>query len=186
MNNQKLEGLLKGDRVVIQELYDTAFSSVRNYVLKNSGQLTDAEDVFQEALVILFRKGNQKGFELSCELSTYIYAVGRNIWLDRLRRTGKYTTMTIDEGYKDEASDAIEVIHESEKKYLFQKHFSKLADECQKLLKLFFEGKSMKAIMTVMGYRDEVHARKRKFICKEHLVDAIKKDSTFIELFNGT
>lgn len=181
MSKNQLNGLLSGDKRVIQNIYDTTFLSIKKYILKNSGQLEDAEDVFQESLVVLFRKANQGKIELTCSLSTYIYSISRYIWLDRLRRRRKILNVAIDEDQVVDSFDLIEEIHINERRYLFQKHFSALHVECQKLLTFFFESKSMNEIAIAMGYKDDVYARKRKFRCKDHLVRSIKKDSNFSE-----
>lgn len=180
---ETLRLLSKGDRSVIAELYDSIFPKIKRYILNNSGGLSDAEDTFQEALVVIFRKLKEGNLSLTCSLTTYIYSICRNIWLDRLRRTKKFTALSAhEEEYVELGEDTIETIHQNERNNLFQKHFLKMKKDCQEVLKLFMEGVSMKQISIDMGYGNEEYARKKKYMCKKNLVNNIKKDPLFSEL----
>lgn len=181
-----LQLIVKGDRTTISRLYDDCFPAIKQLVLKNTGEIEDAEDVFQEALVVVYRKANAGKLELNCALNTFIYAICRNIWLDRLRRLGRTVGIISDyDQLADLDDDVLATIHKNEQYALFQKHFRNLSDGCQKLLTLFFEGNDMKSITKHMGFGSELYARKRKFQCKEKLVSTIINDPDYIELKNG-
>lgn len=181
-----LKLIVNGDRKTLTAVYHDCFPAILQLVLKNSGEFEDAEDVFQEALVVLYRKAKENSFELHCSLSTYLYSVCRYMWLDRLRKQSK--TIGIIDGEQEivDLDNGIEeTIDQNEKYALYQKHFQTIGEGCQKLLKLFFEGKNMKMITQIMGFGSEQYARKRKFNCKEKLVNNIKSDPLFDELKHG-
>lgn len=186
MTSQHLKNILEGDTSSIQELYSSIFQSVKNFVLKNSGQVMDAEDIFQEALVILFRISKREDFKLSCSLETYIYSICRNIWLDRLRRKSKYIYQELDDNHEEVTLDIVDVIQLNERNNLYQRHFLLLKEDCKKVLEMFFEGSSMLQIKEAMGYSSEKYARKRKFLCKNFLVDSIKKDGLYKEFSSNS
>ena len=71
------------------------------------------------------------------------------------------------------------MVEKNEKYGLYQKHFNTLSTDCQKLLQLFFEKVPLKEIAGLMGYKSEKYAKKRKFKCKELLVNRIKQDTEF-------
>lgn len=185
-DHKLFQSILEGDTKTLISLYNECFPAIKQLLLKNSGQLEDAEDVFQEALVVVFRKIKNNSLVLSCSLSTYVYSICRNMWLDRLRRTGRETGI-IDGGeeFVDIDNDTIETIYLNDRYTLYQKHFHLLGDGCKKLLKLFFEGQSMKMITKHMGFGSEQYTRKRKFNCKEKLISSIKSDSLYAELVAG-
>lgn len=181
-----LQLFLRGDKKTIEEMYDKIYPTIRRYVLKNSGREADAEDMFQEALVVLYRKLKEGELALSCSLATYIYSISRNIWLDRLRRAQRQAPLNVDEvEFVELNEDVLQTIHENERNLIFQKHFNTLAVQCQKVLKLFFEGSSMKEISEELGYKNEEYARKKKYLCKKNLISNIKKDPSFKELAEG-
>ena len=65
------------------QLYKTYFSMVNRFVLNNSGQTEDAEDLFQDTMLVLIEKLRQDNFELTASIKTYIMAIAKNIWLKK-------------------------------------------------------------------------------------------------------
>jgi len=178
--------IVKGDTNTINQLYQKCFPAIRQLIVNNSGLLEDAEDVFQEALVVLYRKIKSNTLVLNCALSTYIYSICRNMWLDRLRRQSR--TVGVIDGNReivDLNDDTVEKMYQNDRYRLYQKHFKRVGEGCKKLLTLFFEGKSMKLITKTLGFGSEQYTRKRKFLCKEKLVNNIKGDPLYNELKQG-
>ncbi|MFA4864355.1 MAG: hypothetical protein WC605_11375, partial [Bacteroidales bacterium] len=68
---------------------------------------------------------------------------------------------------------------EHEKYRLFQQHFLKLSEDCQKILQLFLGKTSLKEIAEIMGFKTEKYAKTRKFMCKEKLKNSIINDPNF-------
>ena len=92
--NNIVTGIKKGDSETLHAIYKDHFGMIRNLVMKNSGSESDAEDVFQDALVVLFKKFNHSKFNLTVKFKTYFYSVCRNIWLTELKkRGGKWARM---------------------------------------------------------------------------------------------
>jgi len=52
---------------------------------------------------------------------------------------------------------------------------------CRQVLELYTQGKKVKEIAKIMGFKSEGYARKRKFKCKEQLINRIKQDSRYEE-----
>src|SRR5512138_2824692 len=84
-----IKGLKQKNEACIRYLYKEYFPMVLFMVEKNNGVYEDAEDVFQDGLVVLYKKLKQDKIRLSCTVKTFLYSVCRNIWLRRLARKGK-------------------------------------------------------------------------------------------------
>lgn len=176
------QGLIAGDEKVIKIFYAENLPKIRSYILKNSGNKADAEDVFQDALVFTYQKLKKDSLNLSCSLSTYVFAVSRNLWMNTLRKRRKIVpNVKIVDISEDLNMSIIEVINNMDKQSLYQKSFLKLGDTCQSILLHFFSGKSMAKISELMDY-SEGYARKKKFECKESLVEIITADPLYKEL----
>jgi RNA polymerase sigma factor (sigma-70 family) len=177
-----LEVLRTNDRKGIHELYEQFLPRIVKYVVANQGREEEARDIFQEAILIIFKKAKDKDFKLSAAFFTYLYAVCRNLWLKRLEKKGK---MRVTDSEIPELMDESEwelVIEEEERYRLFRSKFQSLSENCQQLLSLFFKKTPMKEIAEIMGFASVQYAKKRKFQCKEHLVALVRNDERYSNL----
>ena len=77
------------DEKAVYLLYRDYFSTVEKYIVMNSGSKEDAEDIFQEAVLILLVKVSAESFLLSASLKTFLFSICRNLWLKQLRNTSR-------------------------------------------------------------------------------------------------
>ena len=180
-----LEGIAAGDEAIIKTFYKKNLPYIRQYVLHNSGNEEDVEDVFQDALVFVYQKLKTGSLELHASLRTYFYAVCKNMWRNRLRRNKKFVVTKEVANIPEQLNiTVIEELTYRERQQVYRKYFLKLNDSCRQVLTLVFEGKSMKEIAKVTGY-SEGYTRKKKFECKRSLIEMIEKDSVYRELIAG-
>ncbi len=182
----ELELLKSGDKKCIEAVYKESFSSISNWVKKNSGTEKEAEDVFQDAIVAVYQKSKEEGFQLSCKLSTFIFGVAKKIWLYRLRSKGRFVHTENDftdiSEFEDLRADQLMIQSEIEKVY--KRGFDRLSEECKTILTHFFNGLSMNQIMDKLGLANEGVTRKKKFRCKNELVKLVESDPLYPELAN--
>lgn len=172
-----IEGIGSKDHEKIGFLYRNYFESIQRLIFKNSGYAEDAEDIFQDALVIIYKKIKNKDLKLSCSLKTFMYAICRNLWLQKLQKKENRTDSFSD--VEDENSKPFELnedFAEHEKYNLYQKHFMKLSEDCQKVLRLFLKKTSLKEIASIMGFSSVDYTKTRKYLCKKNLKERILND----------
>jgi RNA polymerase sigma factor, sigma-70 family len=183
-DEKMLRGLLNSDRQAIMEVYDLALPAVIHWVKENSGTEADARDIFQEAILALFQKLEKGEVRLTCTLKSFLRIICRNLWLARLRNRRKVQVTPLEQIENVELdNDLMQSIAQSERAQLFFHHFDALGDNCRKILQWFFDKVPMKTIAERLD-SSESYIKKRKFICKEKLVKAIKADAKFDELKN--
>lgn len=87
MTDQDIVNLIRNNKYspVMKNLY-AYLPVVKKFVLKNNGTRQEAEDIFQEGLVIFCNKINKTDFLLTCSINTYLYSVCKLLWLDELKR----------------------------------------------------------------------------------------------------
>ncbi|MFC5045202.1 RNA polymerase sigma factor [Aquimarina hainanensis] len=177
-----LTGIIAGDETVIKSFYKNNIPYIKGYVLKNSGNEQDVEDVFQDAIVFVYQKFKTDPLDIRYSLKTYFYAVCKNIWRNRLRKNKrlqfKEEPLMISEITEQSIQEELE---KKEQESLYRKYFLQLGDRCLEVLNLVFEGKSMREISTITGY-SEGYARKKKFECKKRLLEMIENDPMYDEL----
>ena len=182
-DEQILKGILRHDNLILQYIYKQYYYNINYFIRKNQGSEDDASDIFQEAIIIIYRKikENDLIFEKS-SFKSYLFSVCRFLWLKQLeKRRIEKEKLNDTLPYQDDLYDdnLNELVEKNERYGLYQKHFSTLSTDCQKLLQLFFEKVPLKEIAKVMGYKSEKYAKKRKYKCKELLISRIKQDAEF-------
>lgn len=174
-----VEGLRLRSDLIIRYIYQELFPMIKYLVMSNSGSEEDAEDIFQDGLVIVFKKIRARELELSSSFRTYLYSICRNLWLTKLKQKNRYIREFSDiEEFKDitYGKDQQQDEAEHEKYRLYQQHFHTLGEDCKKILMLFMKKIPLKEIASEMGYKTEKYAKTRKYLCKEELKRRIIND----------
>lgn len=181
-----IAGIKAQNERVLSYIYREYLPSVRNFLILNNINQEEASDIFQDALIIIYRKVREGDLKLSCEFKTYLISVARNLLLNSIRKKNRELKLSDEYSYFEELDDSYDDIVSDHIKYkLFINHLNLLDDKCKKLLNLFLEGRSLRWIAFRMGFLNEQYAKKRKFLCKEKLVKNIQNDPIFKELSNN-
>lgn len=170
-DEQLLAQLRKGDNGAFEVLYRSYFRMILHFVLNNSGSEDDANDLFQDGVVVLFEKVQDDRFELTAALKTYLYSVCRNLWLKKLTRHKKKFTRLQD--FEDflEVEDTLDEKQQQEKQLThLEDCLQKLGDPCRTLLTQFYYLKrSMQEIAEDLGYTNAANAKNQKYKCLQRL-----------------
>lgn len=176
---QLLEGIAQNNRKITALVYSEHFKNVKAYILSRGGDLEQAQDVFQEAMTVLFQKAQDESFRLTCKISTYLIAVSKYIWYKKLEHQSKHTEIlwTDDEGETSSRLDHIpyqeDIQNHLEKEQQYAKlaaSLDRLGGPCSALLKAFyFEQKNMQEIAKRFGYTNSENAKTQKYKCLSRL-----------------
>jgi RNA polymerase sigma factor (sigma-70 family) len=156
----------------IRYLYRTQFRQTVAYIKKNSGTEEDAEDIFQELVLLFIEILKKDKFRGESSVSTFLYALTRNIWLNELNRKAKSKRRDeIFENEKDEADlDVSHLIADRETKMQLMRVVDKLGETCKKiLLAFYFENLAIKEILKTLNYENEQVVRNKKSKCLKQL-----------------
>ncbi len=172
-----IERIRNGDERALVDLYHSNIIMVRKYVLDNSGRPEDAEDMLQDALIVLWENVCHKSFDLTSKISTYIYSVVRNKWLREInkRKVGKVTT--VDDNLADaEPLDALKTVIRSEEFQVILNNINNLGPTCRKVLTMFYlEERGMEDIARALNFSNTDVAKAKKWQCKKELEALVKK-----------
>lgn len=187
-NLELLNGILRNDTIVLQFIYKNFYSKINFFIKKNNGDDDDANDIFQEAIIIIYRKLKANELALDCTFETYLYSICRFLWLKQLeKRKIEKENIKDNHEFNDEIyDDSLEKVTDLNDRYrLYQKHFANLGKDCQKILQLYFDKVPLKTIAQMMGFKSEKYAKKRKFSCKEYLIKSVKQDLEYKNILSG-
>ena len=169
-----LEGLAKGEHTSIETFYRLYHPVLIKWMLNRGGLEADAEDVFQEALLVIYEKAKSEEFCLTCKLSTYLFAVSKRLWYKKLQQHNALS-LTEEESNLSAMPDNIEndlqEYFEKEQKLERLDHaLNQLGSPCKALLKAFYEEqKNMQEIARQFKYTNAENAKTQKYKCLNRL-----------------
>jgi len=80
-----LDDLKGSNQKAFAVLYKLYYPTIKLFVLRNSGQEADAEDLFQDAMIILVEKLRKQEFYLTASLKNYVVAIVKHLWFKKMR-----------------------------------------------------------------------------------------------------
>ena len=172
-----ITGVRNQDDKVLNWLYDNYFQSVRNHVLNNSGSDDDVSDVFQDAIIVLYNQITEDKLRLTSDLKGYFFGIARNVWNSQLRKKQKTIELEFDLPEEEETEDQSDPTLER----IISRVFQRLKPDQQMVLNLFSDGHSYEDIAMKLNLKNEVYARRKKYLCKEALLELIKEDPEYQE-----
>lgn len=180
-----ISGILENKKDVLSFLYEYNFESLNKIIIKQGGTRKDSEDVFHDALMILFLKIKNGELKLTSSLHTYLQAIARNFWKRRVE-AGLHKSILIDETFSilNEELNLEEEFKQIERRKLYLRHMTELPDDCQRLIKLIVQGLTLQEITDVMNYNSIEFTKTKRFRCKVMLMKKIISDPLFKELRN--
>ena len=173
-----IEQIRSEENTSFELLYKFYFPSIAYHIKQNAGSKEDAEDIFQEAIVVLLQKVRQDNFILTSSLKTYLFAIAKNLWLKRLRDEELVSLEDEDlvlvlPGAEAEIFE-IETQLEKSDEQKVQTWLEKITENCQRILKaIFFYEEPMDSLMKKMGWKNKHTAANQKYKC----IEQVKKES---------
>ena len=183
-----IEGLRQRKRTCIDYLYQEFYPVIRHYVQQNSGNHQDVEDLFQDTLLVLYKRSMIQPFNLECSLKTYFMSICKNLWLQRLERKYRLLYQADCEAHENQGEYTFEdqeLRDENlEQQRLFYKNLMLLPMECRRLLQLYCLKIPYKEIARLLKYKDEIYVKTRKYSCKQLLRRKIMNDPEYQQFLN--
>lgn len=183
MQNERsfIQGFLRGDPEVLSNIYTNTFPHIRTYILSRGGDKSDVEDIFHDALVLLFVKLKEDKLQVR-SFEKYLFTVCRNRW--RRQNAGKRVTNLDGITLVSEELDNASFYIEQQQWELYKEKFEALSGQCKEILLLLLKKTSYADIVKKFNYASQVVARQRVFKCKSRLTKLIKSDNRYRNLKN--
>jgi RNA polymerase sigma factor (sigma-70 family) len=170
----------------ISYLYNAYFDNLTNFIRVNKGSQQDAEDIFQEMILVfidLVQKGKFRG---ESSIKTFLYAIMRNLWLNELKKRNR--SLVRDTEYysgEDRADqDISESIEANEMRRQVFGLMDKLGEVCKRILVYFYyENLSMKDIVQRLNYDNEQVVRNKKYKCMKELNELLDSNLSMKNAF---
>jgi RNA polymerase sigma factor (sigma-70 family) len=166
--------MIKGSRSdrerALKIVYQKNKNLVFSYILKNSGSLDQAKDVYQETIIAYYENVKADKFKAESSMATYIYSIAKFKWLNQIKKNNtrnahhdKIETETFHHGH------LVTIIDEERKQGILDV-LSELGDGCKNLLiESIYNNASMKEIVQQGDYSSEQIVRNKKYKCIQKL-----------------
>jgi RNA polymerase sigma factor (sigma-70 family) len=152
-----------------RELYEEAFPPCARWVHKMNGSLDDAQDLFQDALVIYIEKRNDLEF---IDPVAYILGIVKHLWIRKFNKSKSFVSMNSFEN----TLSITENYYPSVSTVRLLNFLEVVGRQCLELLRgFYYENLSMKDLSVRMGYRSEHSVAAQKYKCIEKLRTSIKQ-----------
>ncbi len=174
-------GLKSGESFAVNYLAKEYLPMIRYFISKNNGSEEDAKDIFQDALFILIDKISSNDFNLQVTLSTYLFAICKNLWLmvlDRQKAARNYEKRRSLDIFESDFSERGDTAF-SER--IFRQCFDTMDDVSQKILKMYWMEITPTEIAEKLGY-SYGYVRKKKSECMKELKTRIMNHPDYREL----
>lgn len=170
--NALRQGLLADRAQALTRLYRQGFPAVRRHIGRRGGSEQDAQDVFQDALVILYEQAAGGTLVLTASASTYLLSISRNLWHQELRRRARQPHEALPAEWEpaDDEGDTL-----AEPAFAVRDYVEQLGEKCKSLLLSFYYFQQPLAqLAETYGYRSVRSATVQKFKCLERLRHAVR------------
>jgi RNA polymerase sigma factor (sigma-70 family) len=177
-----IEALAANNYPLINEIYQRFAPRISRLVVQNSGTETDAADIFQDALLMIYRRCKDGDFTLTCPLEAFLYLVCRNKWINELqKRKNRHVTIKGEGGFdiSDDAAGACqEFMLKEQRQQLVQETLQLLDEGCRQLLQLAWQGKQLQDIAQTLNFT-YAYVRKKKSSCMSKLVALVRSSNQY-------
>jgi len=177
-NTLAIEDFRKDSNVAFAILHQKYFVYTKKFVLNNNGNLEDAEDIFQDALIILYEKLYADNFKAYTCLANYLSGISKNLWLKRLRN--KEFLTEIPDNYYITHQEEINTAIENERDYWdkLNDYMNAISSHCKNLIQdIFMNNKNIEEIQSKYKYSSKHNAQNQKHKCVEQIRKIKDKDN---------
>lgn len=176
-NEVILDGLIHRRSDIIRQIYIDCYPGITKWILQNSGSEDDVDDIFQESMLIIYRKLTSEGIHLKCHFSTYLFSISKHLWYQELRRRERQINDN-DIG-KEYAYFENDFLKEEKLYKIFLKLVGRLETNAKKVLLLASEGKSNSEIRKILGFKNNQAVADKKKNSKKKLIEMLLNNTEY-------
>ena len=171
-------GTQKEVNQAIDLIYKQYFDVIRILVVNNSGGISDAEDIFQETLIVFYRNVQKEKFKGNSSIKTYLYSIARNLWFNKIKSSKKGRKFDIEEiSDEDHPVELIDLSDSDDRlKRLALSLLQAMKPGCKNILTDFYYNKlSIETIQKKYSYGSSQVVRTKKYRCLKKLTEEFNR-----------
>jgi DNA-directed RNA polymerase specialized sigma24 family protein len=151
-------------------LYKKAFPTVARYVARMGGTLEEAQDIFQDTLVVYYEKVISAPADIVVNEKAYLFGIAKKLWMQHYKTNSKNQPLDdLDiEAIPDEQPASSKLLH----------YLETSGKKCMELLKAYYyDGATVSDVAALFGYGGIHSATVAKYKCLEKVRETVKQKS---------
>lgn len=179
-DNEIIERIRSGGQAELGMVYERYRREFLQWIRKEySCDEDDAKDIYQ--LVTLVFYDNVKSGKLQHLISsvkTYLFAIGKNIALETMRKASRTTRIDQEHWLREYLAETPEQPNDEESFARARMALEKIGNPCRQVIELFYyQRKSMEEISQIMNYKNAETAKNQKCKCMARLRKLFESES---------
>ncbi|MEQ8413105.1 MAG: sigma-70 family RNA polymerase sigma factor [Imperialibacter sp.] len=169
------------DRAAFFEaLYEDAFPAAARFVHRMGGDVDDARDVFQDALIVFYEKLAARNAHIETSHKAYLLGICKHLWVRKAK--AKSGEVSFEDWEQSMDVPDMNNEHLSARKLLTL--LENAGQKCLDLLKSFYYDRlSIQQVATRFGFGSERSATVQKYKCMERVRNEVKSKGWLYEDF---
>lgn len=168
---------LRTDESFFTKIYNEHKGYSIRFLKKMNHDFELLEDIYQDAMVVLYEKSKDSDFQLTSSIQTYVNSICRNQLLTKFKQNSQFISKDDDfdsnicdwfddDQYDDDKEKRITILENSLEKLKMN------AEKCYEILKQFYYDKnSNEEIAALLGYTNGNNVKNQKSRCQKKLKD---------------
>jgi RNA polymerase sigma factor (sigma-70 family) len=180
-DNQIIESIRQGGQSELAMIYEQFREEFLRWIIReNQCSDDDSKDIYQLAILIFYDNVKTGKLEyLTSSIKTYLFAVGRNVAKENMRKARRNTPINQEKWLKEYLVDEQESPIDDSVFDVAKKALVQLGQPCRQLIELFYyEKKSMEEISLMMNYKNAETAKNQKCKCMARLRKLFEQENT--------
>ena len=180
-DNEIIECLRNRQSYVVHWLSDRYMPMIRLMVYQKGGSTEDARDIFQDGLIIMLEKLDDKKFNLTCKFKTFLYCVCEHLWKTILEKRQSAANYLNRRSEPESEKDFTDMIDYQMYEQIIQDVFKTLDPISKKILTLYWQENSLQEIADQLGYTYG-YVRKKKCEAQGELTEKVKRHPGYMRI----
>lgn len=164
----------------IEEIYRKFAPGIKSFLLSKGASIEEAGDVFQEAIIDMYKLAQNKAFTLTCPLEAFLLLICKRKWINLVEKNKRQgVTKPIDDGYTSVASkddEAAALFADTlEKEEIVVAMLQKISDRCREIIISCYADKPQQQLADELGV-SYAYLRKKKSLCMAELISLVRNN----------
>ncbi|MFT5823540.1 MAG: RNA polymerase sigma factor (sigma-70 family) [Crocinitomix sp.] len=165
---------------VLPFLYETTQFKIRSWILKNNGNVEEAQDIFQDAVISFYDYVLAGKFTEGKSVDAFLFSISRNLWINRTKQKSKLLVGS--EGLENmgahvDNDNFLSRTMDMERAKKLDSLFNQLGERCKELLtNSIFYNLRMEEISERMGFSTANAAKTKNYKCKQRLIKIMREN----------